>query len=249
MIRTKIIMGMPVIVEIADLRTVEEDFNAVFSYFRYVDAKFSTYKSDSEISKINRGEISEKNYSEEMREVLRLSEETKRDTYGYFNIFRNEKCDPSGLVKGWAIYKAAQILKDRGLKNFYVDAGGDIQTYGQNPEDKIWKVGIQSPFDKQQIVKVVYIQDLGLATSGTYVRGQHIYNPLKPKQPITEIVSLSVIGPNIYEADRFATAAFAMGKEGINFIEGLAGFEGYMIDQNGLATMTSNFEKYTKENV
>ena len=62
-----------------------------------------------------------------------------------------------------------------------------------------------------------------------------------------EILSLTVVGPNIYEADRFATAAFAMQREGINFIENLNGFEGYSIDKNGTATMTSNFEKYTRE--
>jgi thiamine biosynthesis lipoprotein len=53
-----------------------------------------------------------------------------------------------------------------------------------------------------------------------------------------------VIGPNIYEADRFATAAFAMESAGILFIEELEGFEGYMIDQHGLATYTSGFERY-----
>ena len=83
-----------------------------------------------------------------------------------------------------------------------------------------------------------------MATSGTYVRGQHIYNPKNSDQPVTGIVSLTVIGPDIYEADRFATAAFAMGPAGIIFIEQLAGFEGYMIDPNGLATYTSGFERY-----
>ena len=61
---------------------------------------------------------------------------------------------------------------------------------------------------------------------------------------MNEIVSISVIGPNVFEADRFATAAFAMQRKGINFIEKLDGFEAYMIDKNGIATMTSKFEKY-----
>jgi thiamine biosynthesis lipoprotein len=63
---------------------------------------------------------------------------------------------------------------------------------------------------------------------------------------MTDIVGLTVIGPNIYEADRFATAAFAMGREGIMFIENLAGFEGYMIDQHGQATFTSHFTRYVR---
>ncbi len=60
------------------------------------------------------------------------------------------------------------------------------------------------------------------------------------------VVSLTVVGPNIYEADRFATAAFAMGEAGIMFIEKLPGFEGYMVNDNGIATFTSGFEKYVK---
>ena len=128
-----------------------------------------------------------------------------------------------------------------GFKKFYVDAGGDIEAHG-----KYWKIGIRDPFNINQIIKVVYINNCGLATSGTYIRGNHIYNPLDNNMPADEVISFSVIGPNIYEADRFATAAFAMGKKGILFIENLKGFEGYMIDKEGLATMTSGFEKYEK---
>ena len=80
-----------------------------------------------------------------------------------------------------------------------------------------------------------------MATSGTYVRGQHIYNPHEPTKLIQDIVSLSVIGPDILEADRFATAAFAMGEQGIYFIENLPGFEGYMVNAQGIATQTTGF--------
>jgi thiamine biosynthesis lipoprotein len=85
---------------------------------------------------------------------------------------------------------------------------------------------------------------LAVATSGTYERGKHIYNPKTGKTAESDIASISIIGPNVYEADRFATAAFAMGREGINFIASLLGFEGMMIDNDGVATMTDGFEKY-----
>ena len=88
------------------------------------------------------------------------------------------------------------------------------------------------------------VSDCGVATSGTYVRGEHIYDPRNHDRAVNEIVSLTVIGPNIYEADRFATAAFAMGKAGIHFIETLDGFEGYMIDREGLATFSSDFQRH-----
>ena len=105
-------------------------------------------------------------------------------------------------------------------------------------------MGIQNPFNINEIVKVLAVTDCGVATSGTYVRGQHIYNPRNAEPLNTSIVSLTVIGPNIYEADRFATAAFAMGEDGIAFIEDLEGFEGYQIDNTGLATITSGFERF-----
>ena len=242
--QTRILMGMPITVEIADESAVEEAINNIFTYFEYVESKFSVYKQTSEISLFNKGEISEDEFSDDMKKIFELSEETKKLTNGYFDIKSDKKYDPSGLVKGWAIYNAAQLLKDMGFKNFYVEAGGDIQAYGKNGEGQFWKVGIKNPFEQTQIVKAVRIENKGIATSGTYIRGQHIYNPKDNNKPAVEIISLTVIGPNIYEADRFATAAFAMGKKGIEFIEGLKGFEGYMIDYNGTATMTGCFEKY-----
>jgi len=76
------------------------------------------------------------------------------------------------------------------------------------------------------------------------VRGQHIYDPHEPGRPIEDIVSLTVIGPDVLEADRFSTAAFAMGKAGIRFVEELRGFEGYMVDAGGVATQTSGFKGF-----
>lgn len=88
------------------------------------------------------------------------------------------------------------------------------------------------------------LSNAGIATSGTYIRGQHIYNPRDAADPLTDVVSLTVIGPDVYEADRFATAAFAMGRQGIYYIEKLADFEGYMIDRTGQATFTSGLGRY-----
>ncbi len=208
-----------------------------------MDRKFSTYKQDSEISRINRQELSLDQASDDMKAIFTLAELTRQETDGYFEIEHNGLYDPSGIVKGWAIQNAAEQLSRAGFENYYVDAGGDIQVSGKNGHGQDWRVGIQNPFNPYEIVKVLSVQNCGIATSGTYVRGQHIYNPLQADEPITGIVSLTVIGPNVYQADRFATAAFAMGFAGINFIEELEGFEGYMIDQNGLATYTSGFER------
>ena len=238
--QTEFIMGMPITIEIPNFEE-RRPFKEAFSYFREVDERFSTYKDTSEIMQINRGELPKSEYSPAMNEVLRLCEETKQKTKGYFDIKKPDgSLDPSGLVKGWSIYNAAKLIAGLGIKEFYVDASGDIEVRG-----KLWDIGIKNPFNQEEIIKVVYIKDKGIATSGTYIRGDHIYDPMTGKNNIDEIVSLTVIGPNVYEADRFATAAFAMGKAGIDFIETLPGFEGYLVDKAGVATMTTGFEPYT----
>lgn len=236
-------MGMPVTVEIVDFADARAAIHDILDYFVSVDERYSTYKPDSEISRINRG-LPRSAWSDEMHAVLDLCEQTKRETDGYFDISHNDKLDPSGLVKGWAIEQAAQLLRKRGVKNFYLEAGGDIQTNGVNAHGESWKIGVRNPFDMQEVVKVLAITDEGVATSGTYIRGQHIYDPHAPNLPIKAIKSLTVIGPNIYEADRFATAAFAMAEDGIRFIDSLTGFEGYMIDTTKTATFTRGFERY-----
>ncbi len=235
---------MPITLEIIDKGVEKKDFKKVFDYFKYIDNTFSTFKKNSEISRINKGKIKKEKWSSDMRTIFDLSEKTRKETNGYFNIYRNGKYDPLGIVKGWAIKNAADLLKKKGFKNFFIDAGGDIQVSGKNKEGKSWKIGIRNPFKRNENVKVLSLSDKGVATSGTYIRGQHIQNPNNPKRKITDIVSVTIIGANVFEADRFATATYAMGKAGIKFIENLKGFEGYMINKDGIATYTSNFNKY-----
>jgi thiamine biosynthesis lipoprotein len=248
--QTKNLMGMPVTVEIVDSQATEKDLAIAYDYFIAVDERFSTYKASSEISKINSGEITPENYSEEMKEIFALAEQTKEQSDGFFDIKHNGIYDPSGIVKGWAINNAAKLLAEKGFENFYVEAGGDIQVRGLNHEGRPWRVGIRNPFNQSEIIKVIELKEnKGMATSGNYIRGNHIYNPHASAEIIKDIVSLTVIAANVYEADRFATAAFAMGAAGINFIETLPEFEGcsiegYLVDKNGIAAYTSGFEKY-----
>jgi thiamine biosynthesis lipoprotein len=241
---TRLLMGMPITVEIVDsapARLMDE----VFAHFAAVDARFSVFKPDSEISALNQGRIAATEVSAEMQEVLALADRTRRETNGYFEIRRSDGLlDPCGIVKGWAVRDAAQLVRRSGVRDFFVDAGGDIQTGGKNGDGEDWKIGIRNPFNEREIIKAVTPKGRGIATSGTYVRGQHIYDPLEPGRPIEDIVSLTVIGPDVLEADRFSTAAFAMGKAGIHFIEDLPGFEGYVVDADGIATQTSGFKAF-----
>jgi thiamine biosynthesis lipoprotein len=144
---TRQIMGMPVIIEIVGAPA--SVFAKVFDYFVAVDERFSTYKSASEIARINRGEIAPAQYSSDMREVFALAKQTAGETDGYFSITTpSGSIDPSGIVKGWAINNAAKLVESMGYENYYIDAGGDIQTKGLDAEGKAWTIGIRNPFNR-----------------------------------------------------------------------------------------------------
>ena len=237
---TRLIMGMPITIDAANPDAVA----AAFAWFEEVDARFSPFKPESEVSALNRCEIAPEAVSADMREVLGLAEATRIATDGYFDIMRPDgRMDPSGIVKGWAIRKAARLIAAMGLSDYCVEAGGDVQCAGHNDLGAPWRVGIRNPFDETRIVKVLQPGNAGVATSGSYVRGAHIYDPHAPSAVLSEIVGLTVVAGDICDADRFATAAFAMGRDGIGFIEATPGLEGYAIDRHGTATMTSGFRR------
>lgn len=244
--QTRHLMGMPVTLIVEDEAATPAIFDHVYDYFQTVDEAYSPFKPTSEVSRINAG-IPESEWSSEMREVVRLCRETALATDGYFDAWHDGTFDPSGLVKGWAIHNAAKLLESLGCENFYVEAGGDIQVRGHNAAGVPWQIGIRNPFERDQNVKIVELTTEGIATSGLYIRGEHIYNPHAPKDALAGVASLTVIGPNVYEADRFATAAFAMGPDGISFIHHRPELEAYMINPAGQATYTPGFEKYVRK--
>ena len=251
--RTELIMGMPITVVIPDREGLDsqggrfaslgEATEAVCESFRQVDEKFSPYKPWSETCRIDRGELSPGEASDEMKEVLRLAEETRVQTNGYFDVRFKGRFDPSGLVKGWAIERAARMLSDEGFLSFCIEAGGDIEVRGANDAGRPWEIGLRSPFEPSKLTRKLSLQNCGIATSGTYIRGEHIWNP-HTGAPANEIASLTVVSSNVYEADRFATAAFAMGTAGIEFMAGLPDCDTYMVDARGTGTFTPGFARY-----
>ncbi len=241
--QTELIMGMPITVEIvgAESQFIEQ----VFDYFRHVDTVFSTFKPDSEISRFNRGEIEKSRLSDEVREVLAACQRLKLRTSGYFDIARGNGIDPSGLVKGWAIWNAADLIEHAGFINYCVDAGGDIQLGGTNETGGYWQVGLRHPVQKDKVTAVMELTNSAVATSGTYERGQHIYNP-HTGEAVTDPIALTVVGTNIEDADVIATAAFAMGpQKALDFVAS-QGMEGYMITADHRAQYTEGFRNYLK---
>ena len=146
--RCQIIMDMPITVSIPPMLGIEapeEALEAVFAFFREVDETFSPFKPDSEVSRIGRGEEAIEDASPRMKEVLRICDETARQTHGYFSAWYGGKFDPSGVVKGWAIRGASRLLDELGFMSHCIDAGGDIEARGTNAEGRPWEIGIRNP--------------------------------------------------------------------------------------------------------
>ncbi len=242
-------MGMPITIEIRDqnIARAEQAAQTAFEHLIGTDKRFSPFKDDSEVSAINRGGLQRKEYSVQMNEVLELAEATKQATGGWFDVWHKGQFDPCGIVKGWALQQVSQQLLCAGFEDFFVDGSGDVQTSGQD-SDGPWRLGIRNPFAPQEVVKVIALDGQACATSGSYFLGDHIYRPLEIQPAASdespEVVSLSIIAATVYEADRFATAAFAMGRVGIEFVEQTPGLEGYAIDAAGVATYTPGWKQY-----
>jgi thiamine biosynthesis lipoprotein len=127
-------MGMPVTVQVVDAEADEQAMDKVFNEFRLLDRTFSPFLADSEVSRINRGELRPENAGQLVNQAIDLCRLYEQATEGYFSAWISGRFDPSGLIKGWAIDRACSILDRYGLRDYFVDAGGDVQTRGQNPD-------------------------------------------------------------------------------------------------------------------
>ena len=205
--RLEHVMGMPVRV---DVRGAEVAPDGVFDWLRFVDATFSTFRPQSEISRLGRGELARADAHPLVREVLDRCDELHRLTDGAFDIHAPlpGALDPSGMVKGWAVERAAGLLEAAGARRFLIDAGGDVVLRG-GP----WRVGIRHPHRHDRLAAVLALRDCAVATSGAYERGPHIVDP-RSGEPATGALSVTIVGPDLGTADAFATAAFAMGERG-----------------------------------
>lgn len=236
-------MGMPITIDVRGGDADPAALDAVYVDLRLVDALFSPFRAESAVSRINAGRLAQGAAEPIVREVLELCRTYEQETGGYFSAWHNGRLDPSGLVKGWAIARAAAILDARGYRDYFVDAAGDARTRGHRAAGDPWRVGIRHPVERDKVVRVVLATDLAVATSGTYEKGAHIYDP-HTGRAATALLSMTVVGPSILDADVFATAAFAMGPAGLDFIEGREGYQAYAIDPDLQGSWTSGFDAY-----
>ncbi|MET9991822.1 FAD:protein FMN transferase [Streptomyces mutabilis] len=241
----------------AAVRRVEETMGTVFSFdvrggepaavraaldeaaaeLRRVDEVFSTYREDSEVSRLARGETTLARCVPEVAEVLELAAEAERVSDGWFSTAYRGRLDPTGIVKGWAVECAARRVAAAGATGVSVNGGGDVQLLGTPGTGRPWRVGVSDPLRPGGLAAVVSAAgapELAVATSGSAERGAHIVDPRTGRPAVTDLVSVTVVAARLTWADCWATAAFARGaREGLRWLESLDGVEGLLVTAGG----------------
>jgi len=213
----------------------------VFDWWREVEARFSTFLPDSEISRIGRGELEADLSHPDVRHVLSRCVELEESTGGRFSMrpgrVGGPGLDPAGFVKGWSVDEASFMLQTDGIDDFMLYAGGDVLCSGSPAGGGQWRVGVRDPENPSEVVAAVELERGAVATSGTYERGDHVWGPAAGQS----LASVTVIGPSLGTADALATAVFAAGGAGpFDWLGAFAGYAVLLIAPDGaLATIGS----------
>ncbi|MFD8070577.1 FAD:protein FMN transferase [Streptomyces parvulus] len=200
---------------------------------RRADEVFSTYREDSQVSRLARDEVAVGECAPELAEVLGLAAEAERVSEGWFSTRYRGRLDPTGIVKGWAVERAARRIAAAGATGVSLNGGGDVQLLGTPGSGRPWRVGVSDPLRPGGLAAVVSAAgaaELAVATSGSAERGAHVVDPRTGRSAVTDLLSVTVVAPRLTWADCWATAAFAMGsREGLRWLESLPGVEGLLI--------------------
>lgn len=213
----------------------ERAIDALVAEMERLEEIFSTYRWSSEISRINRGDLDVGRSSPEVRDVLVACAWLERDSGGVFCIHppgAPDAIDPSGYVKGWATERAAALLSQAGLRHWCVNVGGDLVTSGRPESSRPWRAAVRDPSDPGAAAIVIDVDQCAVATSATYERGAHLWG-----EPVggrgDSLSSLTVVGPRLAWVDAFATAAFVMGRNGVEWVATHDGYGALAITHEG----------------
>jgi thiamine biosynthesis lipoprotein len=242
-VRVEHIMGTAISIDLRDVDLDAALMERGFEWLRQVDSRFSPYQAASDISRLGRAELILDECHADVAEVLALCEDLRRETDGVFNAWNcraDGRLDPSGVVKGWAVERAAGLLEQGGARNFCINAGGDIVARGKPEPGRDWRIGIRHPRDASAVAAVLQVTDLAVATSGNYERGDHIVDP-RTGMPNGDLLSLTVAGPSLTLADAYATVGFAMGKAGVAWVACRPGYSPYAITREGRVQYADSF--------
>lgn len=152
------------------------------------------------------------------------------------------KIDLGGIAVGYAVDCAAEVLRENGIRNAMVNGGGEIFCMGEGPAGRGWKIGIQHPRIKNELIEAVYLKDKAISTSGDYEkfffwngkRVSHIIDPRTGRPVTANPASVSIIAPDCVTADALSTAIFVLGPdEGIKVLNKMRSIEGMIVVDTG----------------
>lgn len=202
-----------------------------------LDGIFSTWRAESPMSRIRRGQLRVGNAPRQVAEVMDLCEQARRLSRGWFDPWAMPGgVDPSGLVKGWAVERALAEVARSGVSAVLVNGGGDLAMLGEPAPGAPWRVGIRHPWRPDALACVLATR-CPLATSGTYERGAHLVDP-RSGSAAARAASATVTGPSLALADAFATALAVGGDDMLGVLADVAGYEGYLIRPDGTEAAT-----------
>lgn len=236
------IMGMPVSLALhgrhADGPEADRAWAEAVACLEDVDRVFSTYRPDSHVSRLHRGEITLEECPPEVAEVLAIGEQARIDSDGAFDVRRADPVtgevvlDPSGVVKGWAVERAVRPLHLLEETDVCLSAGGDMVCTVASPGADAWRVGIEDPHDPTSLVAVVPVCNGAVATSGSAHRGGHIVDARTGRVP-DAVASVTVVADSLVTADVAATTAFARGAGALEWLRGLPATSGLVVWSDG----------------
>jgi thiamine biosynthesis lipoprotein len=235
------VMGMPISLALRGAHTddpaARDAWSACLADLRVTDRVFSTYRDDSHVSRLARGEIGLDECPEVVREVLDLAERARQESAGAFDVRRpgpdgTVVLDPSGVVKGWAVQRASRHLRLLEDTDFCLSGGGDMVCHVASVDRPEWQVGVEDPREPSRVLAVVPVREGAVATSGHAHRGRHVVDA-RTGAPPTGIASVTVVAPDLTWADIDATAAYALGEQAVEWLRTRPGRTGLVVWADG----------------
>jgi FAD:protein FMN transferase len=244
------VMGLPISLALRGRHNtgdlVDRAWAAALSTLREADRVFSTYRSDSVISRLDRGELSLAECPPEVAEVLAIAEQARVESVGAFDVRRTGPdgrvvLDPSGVVKGWAVERAFRAFDELVETDVCLSAGGDLVCRTRASGSPGWRIGIEDPHDPRRTVAVVPVHNGAVATSGLAHRGAHIVDPRTGGTP-DALASVTVVGPELTWVDIEATTGFVLGDSARSWLETRTGRTGVLVHADGSTEVFSGQE-------
>ena len=244
--RAERVMGSVVSLFVPEGGATSDAADAAFAWFHDVHRRFNPFDPQSEVGHLMRGEVAPADVSDDLSEVLEVADAVELLSDGAFDIRAHRvdgAPDPTAIVKGWSVDRAADILAAGGIERFTLNAGGDVVVRGGQQPGVPWRIGVADPFASDRVALVLEAEGLAIATSGTTERGLHIIDA-RTGDVAQELPAVTVLGPSLARADGYATAACAIGRAGLRWVDALPGYDAAGITLDGRLLGTRGLERY-----